>query len=62
MLSQVIRERYESKTKEDGNRNDYEGCEGNRPRDWSSPAGAGDRPVSTGTSLCGIRTWNKSGK
>ena len=62
VLGQVIKERYESKTKEDGNRNNNKGCEGNWLRDRSSPAEAGDRPVSTGTGLCGIRTRNKSGK
>ena len=50
------------KQKRDGNRNDNEGCEGNWSRDQSSPAEAGDRLVSTGTGLCGIRTRNKSGK
>ena len=62
MLGRVIRERYESKIKEDGKRNDNDGCEGKQLRDRLSPAGAGDRPVSTGTGLCGIRTQNKSGK
>ena len=62
MLSQVIKERYGFKTKEDGSRNDNEGCEGDRSRDRSSPAEAGNRLVSTSTGVHGLRTWNKSGK
>ena len=62
MLGQVIKERYGFKTKEDGSRNDNEGCEGDQSRDQLSPAEASDRLVSTGTGVRGLRTWNKSGK
>ena len=50
------------KAKENGRRNDNEGCEGDRLRDRSSPAEASNRSVSTGTGVRGLRTRNKSGK